>query len=219
MEGDGGEDKGHRQRFLSYACAAARRLLTRASSARREYGNKNNVTLVAILVVTVAMFLVFQSTNNINGILAPAWQNHRRRQLLSGTRLKVSGSQSVGLPGPFQSTQKHFDEPYFGGLDFEYLSSSGGGGEERTFRTIEYGPDADILDKFRPRDNENVESYHAYDDNVKRVPKLVGSQRHKYQNDHCRQTAMHREFFPTCNNVHAIDFPTLALQDKGTYLG
>lgn len=141
------------------------------------------------------------------------------------TNLKVtipfSGSRAIGRPGPFLSTKEDYYEPEYGNLDFYFIK------KDRVARKITYS----INHRFRKAGSIRRESkryandktyYYAFDDDEKRNP-IHGWGHYAEDHDpteyHCRQTAMHREQFPTCNDFHALDFGMYASLGLGKYLG
>lgn len=228
---DGGKCKGHFRhnnnisRWLWSLSTTIRRLSARAPSAQRE-SMKNEGFLLASLLPLLAfgvVLLLFVLCFNLTCVTSFLLQS-RSRQFQVNTNLKVRspyvGSQTVILPGHFISSKEDFVKPSYGHLHFDFLSSSQPGQQpqqqRQPHRKIVYSRDDEIFRTFEPED-EHVPSYHAYDDDVKRVPQL--NAKHRQPGRHCRQTAMHRDFYPTCNNVHAVDFASLALENRGKYLG
>jgi len=122
------------------------------------------------------------------------------------------------LPGPLEtgSDDQGFDGVDYGELYIELLP------EHHSVRHIRYTNEERFFKQFAPEDDpmEGKAYYHAYDDDVKRNPyrafhygEVLAKQ------NHCRQVAWHREFFPTCNDFHSLDTTALALQNEAKYLG
>jgi len=122
------------------------------------------------------------------------------------------------LPGPLEigSDDDGFDGADYGELDFDFLS------KHDSIRNIKYTGGEKFFRQFAPEDDpmKGKAYYHAYDDDVKRNPY------HAFRNgevlakeNHCRQVAWHRDFFPNCNDFHSLDTPARALRNQAKYLG
>jgi hypothetical protein len=85
---------------------------------------------------------------------------------------------------------------------------------------IQHGPDDKHLFAFAPEDDESLyeNEYYAFDDDANRNT-YVWKHDDVLKTYHCRRNCFFRDVFPNCNEFHAMDFATRALQDETKYIG
>jgi hypothetical protein len=67
-------------------------------------------------------------------------------------------------------------------------------------------------------DDGNIESYYAFDDDIKRNPYVEWDDPDIHKQKQCRRTSWHRELPITCNTLHEFDFPNHVLIGDTKYL-
>ena len=214
--------KGRRRSRNSYSsfCASllpVGRQLPLSSSLLREH--RKEVVLAVVLFGSLLFYAV--SVIDSGHLFSPYSRSSMRRRVHPMEGLSITlpsvGSKRVAIPGPFVSTKEDFYSPDYGEVQFEELKDG------TTVRNITYtGNEQDVFSQFEPKDNPVLKKYYyRFDDDVERNP-ILGWGRDRNNLDethHCRQTAFHRQQFPTCNDFHAIGFEYFVSANRGRYLG